>query len=216
MTDGALPAFTRLTKVMVEDLIQRARRRFVVNETLSQLAFAGALAIAGLALLLIFGTRYLEWWSVAFFAGAGLVIGVVRVYRATPGAYATAVRLDKEAELSDILSTALYFSSHPGGHPGFQQAQRDLADAAARGVDLDGAAPFTFPRALYSMAALTLLASGLVVLRYRVAHRLDLRPPITEVLFEDQAARQPPRPKPLSRMPRSAGGWRRRSRFWRS
>ena len=71
---------------------------------------------------------------------------------------------------------------------------RSTQSAASTGIDLGGAVPFTFPKALYAMAALTLLASGLVVLRYSVAHGLDLRPPLTEVLFEDQAAKQAKQP----------------------
>src|SRR5258708_32707674 len=46
------------------------------------------------------------------------------------------------------------------------------------------------PRALYAMAALGMLASGLVFLRYQMTHTLDLRAPLTEVLFADQAATQ--------------------------
>ncbi|HVW85472.1 MAG TPA: hypothetical protein VHB50_12365 [Bryobacteraceae bacterium] len=175
---------------MVEDLIRRARRRIVVNETMRQLAFACAMAIAGIALVLLLGTRYLEWWTVALFAAAGLIAGLARIWRAVPGEYATAVRLDRDARLSDALSTAFYFSSHRTSWPEFQRQQREQAEAAAARISLDEAVPFTFPRALYAMAALTLLASGLVFLRYNVSNGLNLRPPLTEVLFEDLAAKQ--------------------------
>jgi hypothetical protein len=40
---------------MLEDLIARARRRYVLNEALGQFAFAAAIAIAGLALILLVG-----------------------------------------------------------------------------------------------------------------------------------------------------------------
>jgi hypothetical protein len=183
---------------MVEDLIRRARRRFAVNEALGQLAFAASVAAAGLILLLILGTRYLEWWALALFSVAGAGIGAWRALRRIPGRYETAVSLDQSAGLSDTLSTALYFSTRHAADQEFRRRQREVAEAASAGVDLDGAVPFTLPRALYAMAALTLLASGLVVLRYSVAHGLDLRPPITEVLFEDLAAKQiPQKPEAL-------------------
>ncbi len=99
---------------MVEDLIRRARRRFILNETLGQLAFAAAVIAGGFALLLIVGTRYMEWWTLALFAAIGLGIGVHRVWRRTPDPYTTAVRLDQNAGLRDALSTALYFSGAHG------------------------------------------------------------------------------------------------------
>ena len=185
---------------MIEDLIRRARRRFVVNEALGQTAFAAAIAAGGLALLLIAGTRYLEWWTVAVFAAAGIGVGGWRVFRRFPATYATAIRLDQNAHLHDALSTAIHFSGPEitAGNQ-FQRAQREQAEAAARTVNLDVALPFTFPRALYAMAALSLLASGLVVLRYRTGRGLDLRAPITEVVFQDEAlhsVKDTPKPRP--------------------
>ena len=177
---------------MVEDLIRRARRRFVLNEALGQVAFAAAIATAGLALILLLGTRWLEWWTLSLFAAAGIFAGAWRVWRATPGEYVTAVRLDANAGLSDTLSTALYYGSNPvlPARSDFQRSQREQANTAAATVDLDVAVPFTVPRTLYTMAGLAVLASALLILRFSAGHGLDLRPPITEVLFEDLAARQ--------------------------
>jgi hypothetical protein len=175
---------------MVEDLIRRARRRFVFNEALGQLAFAGAITIAGLALILIFGTRYLEWWTLALFGAIGLSAGIARAWRAAPDEYSTAVRIDANAKLSDTLSTAFYFSKHPTEFPEYQSVQRAQAEAAVCGIDLDGAVPFTFPRALYALAAMAVLSSTVMLIRFSSGHGLDLRPPLTEVLFEDQAAKQ--------------------------
>jgi hypothetical protein len=180
---------------MLENLIRRARRRLVFNQALGQLAFTGALVIAGLALLLILGTRYLEWWTLLLVAAIGVGIGVGRVYRGVPNEYRTAVLVDRSAGLSDALSTAVYFSAHAPGYPEFLGAQRQQAESAARGVHLDSAVPFTFPKALYAMAGMGLLASGLVIVRFTMGHGLDLRPPITEVIFEDEAARNLGKPK---------------------
>lgn len=175
---------------MVEDLIRRARRRFVVNESLGQLAFACAFAAAGVALILLAGTRFLEWWTLALFAAAGLAIGAARAWKAAPDDYSTALKLDAGAELHDVLSTAYYFSNHSSEFPDSETLVRAQADAAARTVDLETAVPFTFPRALYALASLAVLASAIVAVRLIARHTLDLRAPITEVLFEDLAAKQ--------------------------
>ena len=174
---------------MVEDLIRRAQRRFVFNEALGQLAFAGAFPLAGLALILILGTRFLEWWTLGLFAAAGIAAGGIRLYRATPDVYTTAVRVDRNAQLHDVLSTAVYFTTHDAPYSNFQSVQREQAETASRAVDLDAAVPFTAPRSLYAVAALALLASALVGVRFFGTHGLDLRAPLTEVLFEDQAAK---------------------------
>jgi hypothetical protein len=174
---------------MIEDLIRRARRRFLLNETLAQFAFAAAVFVAGFVLMLIFGTRYLEWWTLGIFAAAGIAIGSYRVYQRTPGAYSTAIQLDENAHLHDALSTALYFSNHRADSEDYQQSQRKQAEGAAGDVHLEQAVPFLIPRSLYAMAALCLLAAGLVAVRYGIGHGLDLRAPLTQLLFEDESIR---------------------------
>jgi hypothetical protein len=189
---------------VVEDLIRRARRRLVLNETLAQSALAASVAIGGVALLLILGTRYLEGWTIALFAAAGAAIGIARIHRKTPDSYTTAIRLDLTGGLQDALSTAFHFAhSSKSGPEEFRRAQRLQAEQAALGIRLDEAVPFTFPRALYAMAALSLLASGLVAVRWRTGHGLDLRAPITELLFEDQAL--PLAKNDARKMPRGNG-----------
>jgi len=175
---------------MIEELIRRARRRIVLNEALSQLAFAGSFVLAGLALVLLVGTRYLDFWPLAVFAALGIGIGATRAWRAAPDPYSTAVQLDRNAGLGDAVSTAWYFGAHSAEYPEVREIQRELAEQAARSIDLQAAAPFTFPRALYVLAALALLASIIVGIRFRSGAGLDLRPPLTEVLFEDLAVRQ--------------------------
>lgn len=174
---------------MVEDLIQRARRRLLLNEILAQAAFAAAVTAGGFALILIVGTRFLEWWTLALFAAVGIGLGVYRVSRATPTPYAAALKLDSSADLNDSLSTALYFSS-ARADGAFVEVQRAQAEHAATGVVLEDAVPFTRPPALYAMAALAVFASLLIGLRFAGGHGLDLGRPITEVLFEDQAAQK--------------------------
>jgi len=179
---------------MLEQLIQKARRRLILNELLAQSALAAAVFAGGLALVLVFGTAFLAWWTLGFFAVIGLGIGIWQVARHTPDAYKTAVQLDENAHLKDAISTALHFSAHPSGSPEFLQSQREQAAVAAGTVNLESAVPFTFPRAVYAMAALCLLATGLVTMRYSTGKGLNLSRPITEVLFEDQAAREVKKP----------------------
>ena len=186
---------------MVEDLIRRARRRFVLNEALAQSSFAAAMSVAGFALVLILGTRFLEWWTLAVFAAAGVAIGLYRIYKRTPDSYTTAIALDGKAGIQDALSTAVYFSAHHTSSEAFRESQRRQAESSAATVQLDRAMPFIFPRSLYAMAALCVLASALIGLRYRLGHGLDLRAPITQFLLEDEAARvakKGPSPYPKS------------------
>ena len=171
---------------MVSELIGRARRRYIFQESLAQLALAASFAVAGLALLLLFGTAYLDWWSVVLLGLAGLGLGVWRVRARIPSAYAMALRLDQNAGLHDCLSTAVYFDGRSGESNEFLKAQRLQAQGVADKVNLDQAVPFSTPKALYTMAALCLLATGLFALRYHLTQRLDLRAPLTQVLFEDQ------------------------------
>ena len=190
---------------MIEDLISRARRRFVLNETLAQFAFAAAVFVGGFVLMLIFGTRFLEWWTLAVFAAAGIAIGAWRVFQKAPDSYTTAVRLDENAQLHDSLSTALYFSKHHVGSEEFLQSQRHQAENVAGDVHLDQAVPFLVPRSLYVMAALCVLASGLVALRYGAGHGLNLRAPLTQLLFEDEAIRDAKKAQSL--YPKSQKQW---------
>jgi len=182
---------------MVEDLIRRARRRILVNETLAQSAFGAAVFVGGFVLILIFGTQLLEWWTLTLFAAIGLAIAAWRVLKRTPGDYATAIRLDENAKLHDALSTAFYFSDHPGGSDNFRQSQRSQADRTAAEVHLEQAVPFIFPRSVYVMAALCVLASALIALRYRPGHGLNLRAPLAQLLFEDQSVRDAKKAKAL-------------------
>lgn len=182
---------------LIEELIRRARQRLVLNETLGQLAFAAAVTAGGFVLILIAGTRFLEWWTLTIFAAIGLGIGVWRVVRRAPGQYATAVLLDENARLHDALSTALHFSRSSEGSANFRESQRQQAQGAAAEVRLDRAVPFVFPRSLYAMAALCVLASALIALRYGIAHKLNLRAPLTQLLFEDQSIRDAKRAKAL-------------------
>jgi hypothetical protein len=191
---------------MVDDLIRRARQRFLLNETLAQFALAAAIVVAGFVLMLVVGTRFMGWGILAVFAAVGFGLGSWRVWKRMPDSYATAVKLDENARLHDTLSTALYFSLHEAESPEFLRAQRAQAEASAGKVRLEEAAPFIIPRTLYAMAALCVLASGLIALRFGIGNGLDLRAPITQFMLEDQAAAQDAK-KHTGTVPRSQKQW---------
>ena len=89
------------------------------------------------------------------------------------------------------------FPQRPTSAGEFRQPQRQQAESAAGGVRLDQAVPLLVPRSLYAMAALCLIATGLVALRYGVGHGLNLRAPITQLLFEDESIRDPKKAQAL-------------------
>ncbi len=180
---------------MLRKLVQTARRRLVLNEALKQFALSAALAIGGLALLLTLGTRYVEWWVVALFAVGVTAWAVTRLRKRLPSDYAAAVWLDEKSGLHDSLSTAHYFSTRNQSDPKTEAlllAQRGQAESIAQSVDVAIAVPFHFPKALYGLAALLLVSTALLTLRYFYGHGLDLSAPITEVIFQDLAAAKPP------------------------
>ncbi|MDQ6698917.1 MAG: hypothetical protein M3Z36_01875 [Acidobacteriota bacterium] len=182
---------------MIRDLIQRARRRFLWNEMFSALAFAASLITAALVLLLVFGTQIMDWRILGALSIAGFGIFLARTIRRVPDEYRIAVLIDRRADLNDSLSTALYFDEPARQSPAnndMRAAQRATAESLLPAIDLTRAIPFTVPKAIYAMAALSLVASSLFALRYGIDRRLDLRTPLTTILMDTFgfAAEPPP------------------------
>ena len=193
---------------MLQELIHKARRRLLFNEMLKQFALSAALAIGGLAVLLTVGTRYVQWWIVAFFAAAVTSWAVAKLRKRLPGDYAAAVWLDDKAGLHDSLSTAHYFATSSGKSGSLTPeaeaillAQRGQAEAVAGEVNVEIAVPFRFPKALYGLAALLLISTGMVGIRYFYGHELNLSAPITEIIFQDLAATQQKKPEKPGKLP---------------
>ncbi len=191
---------------MLQELIHNARRRLLLNEVLKQFALSAALAIAGLAMLLTLGTRYLEWWVVALFAVGVTVWAAAKLRRRLPTEYAAAVWLDDKTGSHDSISTAHYFtvSKQPLSPKAEAMllAQRNQAEAVAGDINVSMAVPFRFPKALYGLIALLLVSSGLVTVRYFYGHDLNLSAPITEVIFQDLAAAKRPTPAKAGHNPK--------------
>jgi hypothetical protein len=139
-----------------------------------------------LILLLLLGTEVLSWyWMVpvpAVSAGAGLYLA----RRRTPGLYAAAQMVDARMGLADTLSTAVHFSRTPAEpdetSSGVRRRQSEQAERLAATVDARRAIPYSMPRTVWLVAALALAAAGLFALRYGLNRRLDLRPPLANML----------------------------------
>lgn len=168
------------------ELVRRARRRLLNTELMSQGANAFAAALVAFILLLIIGTQILEWYWLALIPAAAAGVGVYLALRRLPSPYRTAQLVDDRAQLSDTLSTALYFSdkSDQVSHD-LLEWQRHRAEDAARRVDLPRVLPYSMPRSTYIVAALALVASSLFALRYGLSRSLDLKPPLARMI-QDQ------------------------------
>lgn len=143
--------------------------------------------MGGLILLLLLGTQILDWPWIAALVAASLVLGLRNLRRDAPSAYAVAQSVDRRMNLHDSLSTAFFYLRLEPGRKVSQYvraAQLAEAECLAREVPIDRAAPFAAPKSLYAMAALGLLACGLLTLRYGISRTLDLRPPLAGMVFD--------------------------------
>lgn len=171
---------------MLFELARRARRRFFVNEMLAQSACAVSAALLAFILLLILGTQILDWYWLVIVPAATFGVGAYRTARRLPHLYRIAQIIDRRLNLSDTLSTALYFADSHGDRVSqdARQSQRAEAERIAASVGIERAIPFTLPRAVYAMSLLGLVASSLFAIRYGIDRRLDLRPPLARIIHE--------------------------------
>jgi hypothetical protein len=170
-------------------LIRQARRRFLRNELFCQCANAFSAALIGFILLLLLGTQILSWEFAAVIPVAAAAYGIFRATRRTPEPYRLAQLIDQRLSLADTLSTAYFFSQGSGEAASdvsgeVRRIQLQRAEQLAPEVDLRHAIPYTIPRTAYLMAALLLVASSLFALRYGISRRLDLKPPLAQMLQE--------------------------------
>ncbi len=169
----------------VDLLVRRGHRRWISNVLLNQVILGACAALVGLILILIAGTDILAWYWILAVLAAGVVAGGVRLRRQIPSRYAVAQAIDRRLGLNDSLSTA-WFYSHGGrrASEGVRRAQLAEAETAAAGIAAGKAVPYATPRSAYVMAALGIAASGLLVLRYGISQRLDLRAPLPAMVLD--------------------------------
>ncbi|HKW97275.1 MAG TPA: hypothetical protein VJN43_06045 [Bryobacteraceae bacterium] len=196
---------------MIRDLIGRARRRYIWNEVLAQGTLAASAGMAGFILLLILGTQILDWPVLVAVSLITLAFGCYRISRRVPSNYSIAQLVDRRLLLADALSTALYFArTDAKGCASMREGQLAQAERTAQSANLERAIPFVMPRAVYALAALGLVASGLFALRYGSSRSLDLRAPLAHILMDSfgpaaqqqaankrEGARKPDVPKPV-------------------
>jgi len=193
---------------LIFSFIERARRRYLWNEVLEQSAFAAALLLGGVALLLLAGTQLLDWRWVLALTAIGLGIGSYRILQRMPTPYRIAVLVDHRAGLNDALSTALHFEQHrpgPAGLPAIRAFQKQQAERLIPSVNLQTALPFRIPKALYATGLLGLVAASLFGLRYGIRHSLDLRAPLTQVVMDGWGLHAPEDKSASSRKKKSGG-----------
>jgi hypothetical protein len=170
---------------MLLEVVARARRRLLWNALAFQLAVAVIAAFAVLALLLFIGTDALGWAWVMILPAVSLCAGMWISHRRLPGAYTAAQLVDRRLNLSDALSTALFFARpHPPRRcdEGARQAQLAQANRIAAGADLREAVPIRMPRIIYLAALPAVIAAGLFAWRCQFYAHLDLRDPMTNIV----------------------------------
>jgi hypothetical protein len=175
-----------------DDLIGRARRRYVANLYLKQGVNAACTAMGGVILLLILGVQVMDWRWLAGLAAAGVAAGLGAVRRQAPSRYTISQVIDRNLGLHDSISTAFFYNrmGEPRGPQQMRTAQFAEAERLAQGADIERAVPFSTPRSVYVMAALGLIATGLLGLRYGITRSLDLHAPLAAMLL-DAVGRDP-------------------------
>ena len=146
--------------------------------------------MGGAILLLFLGTQILNWYWLALLVAVSVGFGTYRTVRRIPGHYQLAQMVDRRMALHDALSTAFFFSknSRRAAEP-IVEAQREIAERLLRETDIRTAVPYAFPRRLYAVGALAIVAFAMIGVRYGVRHSLDLRPPLVPAvlnLFQSQ------------------------------
>jgi len=166
----------------VLELVQRGRRRALLQVLVRHMSLALAIAFGGAILLILLGTQILNWyWVLGLFAG-GFAYSAWRSRASVPGAYQVAQSIDRQLDLKDTLSTAFHFLPSEGDLVGRQRA---LAEDIARHADLRRALPFAVSRTHYACAGLAVAVLGFFAVRYGVTRSLDLRPSLVRIPFAD-------------------------------
>jgi hypothetical protein len=170
----------------LRDLIRRGRRRQSLHLLVHSASFAAVVGMAGAILLLVVGAQILNWyWLVLLFAGS-LAASAYRSRSKLLSAYLVAQSIDRRLALKDALSTAYYFSQHPGRatSPEFVEQQRSVAEDVARSADVERGVPFLMPRTAYVNLALVAVAFGMFGLRYGIHRSLELGSPLVHIHFD--------------------------------
>jgi hypothetical protein len=168
-------------------LLDRVRRRTLLQLVLEQGSVALAFAFGGVILLLLAGTEILEWYWPLLVLAVAFGVGMWRIRARVPSEYEVAQRIDTRLGFSDAISTAVYFADGKPAIPAPRdliEAQRRSAESAAAYADANAAAPLRMPRQAWACAALLLISTGLLIARYGFSGTLDLRRPLVRIPFD--------------------------------
>jgi hypothetical protein len=167
--------------------MRRVRGCFLINIAVAQSVVAASVAMAGVILILLLGSQLLDWYWPALLAVVTFPLAFYRTARRLPSSYRVAQIVDERLELRDALSTALYFHKPPESREfseSMRQAQLAESERIARQVDPKAAVPLAAPRAMFLFGVLFLAAAALFTLRYMVESRMDLKKPLSRLLFD--------------------------------
>ncbi len=157
---------------MVLRLIAQARRRLIKNALGVETARSAGACLAALILVLLLGTDTVTWPYATTLPIATLAMGTFLTWRGRFTDYQIAQLLDKRLDLCDTLSTAVFYYTPLAKWRCQEETrlmQRKSAEIAAAEIDVNGALPVRFPRALIvSIAWLALVAAGLTLLRFQM------------------------------------------------
>lgn len=168
----------------IQAVISAAERRRLLVLAVEQAAAAAALTLAGIVLMLLLGTRILNWYWLALLALAGLVLVAMRVRSRPLAPYRLAQILDQRLQLSDSLSTAWFLLSQQPRSEAFAQFQITRAGEIATSIRPARAFPFRGRRAWAISAGLSVLAFGLFAVRYLVTDSLSLQQALVPIHLE--------------------------------
>lgn len=175
----------------VKALVERARRRLLLQVLSTQALFALSIGAGALVLLLILGTQVMNWyWPLALFA---LSFGYLayRVWNRLPGPYRVSQIIDARLATCDTLSTAYHFLQRP--EAALTKDLIEQADNLAQSIAPETAVPFAAPRGWVRALAVSAVALSLLVVRYAFTDSLDLQQPIAPGLFELMASGEKPK-----------------------
>ncbi|MFN0168428.1 MAG: hypothetical protein ACKV22_18535 [Bryobacteraceae bacterium] len=170
----------------IQGVVGRARRRVMLQEAVAQGMTAACLGLGGAIVILLVGTQLLDWHWLVLLVGGSLVAGAWRLRQRLPEPYRVAQLVDERMCLNDSLSTAWFFSRTEDRRvpQGVLVCQRSMAERLSRDVDVRAAIPFSLPRTAMLFVGLLATTGSLFALRYGVEHRLDVRAPLIQVVFD--------------------------------
>jgi hypothetical protein len=137
--------------------------------------------LAGVAILLVFGTDILNWYWPAMMAGAAVVFAAVGMRRGILTRYRVAQLLDSRLGLNDSLATAWFLLSRRRLDSAAAEFQIEQAERICASVRVSEALPFTGRRGWTATACVAVIAFGLFAVRYFKIESLSLRAPMIPV-----------------------------------